>query len=213
MNESMAHPNRFLADLTQAMRLTAEAAHQSSLEQIATDARTYEERLRSGTTNEAMEMRSTAEADVAAIRKQSRIWVERARLQSDQRISRRRESLESDLQELTSAVDVEIDSVAARVSAFEKEVAEFFDQLLQGVDPAVFATMASQVPDPPVFGDLGPEGLLSILRARDERVEMASPAEPEPGPEAAPRAKEASDHWWMDSPSALAARMQARRSS
>lgn len=233
VNESMAHPNRFLADLTQAMRLTAETARQATLEQCVTDAKEYEDRLGARTADEAGKIRRAAEADVATIREQSRAQMELVRAETDHRVSRRREVLENALDEFTAAVDQEIEAVTERVSAFENEVTVFFERLLEDADPATFTRMASQLPEPPTFADLGPDGLADVLRARREAAEGAAPEVPliaaeEAAPEVplmaaeeaapeepqtpteahVPTAEQLPDHWWMDSPAALVARMQ-----
>ena len=204
------HPNRFLADLTQAMRLTAESARLASLDQCDADAKTYVEQLHARTEDEAENLRKSAESDVATIRERSKARVERVRVETEQRIARRRELLDQELQEYNSAIELEIETVQERVSAFETEVAQFFDQLLQGADPTVFATMAAQMPDPPAFAELDREALAYEFRAKREQAEQAERvAAGEAPPSAGSNGEKAEvlpDHWWMDSPAALVSR-------
>src|ERR1035437_5628305 len=135
VNETAArHPNRVLADLTQAMRSTAETARQATIEQCQADAKAYTEKLHARTDDEAASLRKAAEADVSAIRDWSKAEMERIRVETEQRISRRRELLEQELQEYNSAIELEIERVQQRVSGFEGEVAAFFEQLLQEAD-------------------------------------------------------------------------------
>ena len=177
MNETAArHPNRFLADLTQAMRSTAETARQATIEQCQADAKVYTEKLHARTDDEAASLRKAAEADVSAIRDWSKAEMERIRVETEQRISRRRELLEQELQEYNAAIELEIERVQKRVSNFEEEVASFFEQLLQEADPTVFASMAAQMPDPPSFENGGERGNISSdMRARREQI-MQAPA-------------------------------------
>jgi len=208
------HPTRFLADLTQAMRSTAEAARLSTIDQCRLDAQAYTEQVNARTKEDSEQFRKLAEADVATIREQSKARMELIRQETERRISRRRELLDRDLEEFNAAVEVEVESVQKRVEAFQSEVAEFFEQLLQGgADPTVFATMASQIPDPPAFDELDPKTLASDLRAKRQQAEQegkaiasgASPAAGSPG-----ETKEAlPDHWWLDSPAKLAERMHS----
>jgi hypothetical protein len=177
VNETTArHPNRFLADLTQAMRSTAETARQATIEQCQAEAKAYTEKLHARTDDEAASLRKAAEADVSAIRDWSKAEMERIRVETEQRISRRRELLEQELQEYNSAIELEIERVQSRVTGFEGEVANFFEQLMQEADPTVFASMAAQMPDPPAFeeGDRG--SLAPDLRARREQI-MRSPSD------------------------------------
>jgi hypothetical protein len=179
VNETAArHPNRFLADLTQAMRSTAETARQATIEQCQADAKTYTERLHARTDDEAASLRKAAEADVSAIRDWSKAEMERIRVETEQRISRRRELLEQELQEYNSAIELEIERVQKRVTNFEGEVASFFEQLLQEADPTVFASMAAQMPDPPTFDGSDRGNLSPDIRARREQIMRA----PEPTP-------------------------------
>jgi hypothetical protein len=173
VNETAAgHPSRFMADLTQAMRSTAETARQATIEQCQADAKAYVEKLHAKTDDEAASLRKAAEADVSAIRDWSKAEMERIRVETEQRISRRRELLEQELQEYNSAIELEIERVQGRVTNFEGEVANFFEQLLQEADPTVFASMAAQMPDPPSFdesaGSIAPD-----LKERREQIMRA----------------------------------------
>jgi hypothetical protein len=179
VNETAArHPNRFLADLTQAMRSTAETARQATIEQCQADAKTYTESLHTQTDDEAASLRKVAEADVSAIRDWSKAEMERIRVETEQRISRRRELLEQELQEYNSAIELEIERVQKRAANFEEEVANFFEKLLQEADPTVFASMAAQMPDPPQFDALDRGNLSPDTTARREQIMQA----PEPTP-------------------------------
>ena len=190
MNETAArHPNRFLADLTQAMRSTAETARQATIEQCQADAKAYTEKLHARTDDEAASLRKAAEADVSAIRDWSKAEMERIRVETEQRISRRRELLEQELQEYNSAIELEIERVQSRVTHFEGEVATFFEQLLQEADPTVFASMAAQMPDPPSFEDGGRGNVTPDLRERREQIMRSG----SPAAAAAPEAPQAAD--------------------
>jgi hypothetical protein len=115
--------------------------------------------------------------------------MERIRVETEQRISRRRELLEQELQEYNSAIELEIERVQKRVTAFEQEVASFFESLSQEADPTVFASMAAQMPDPPAFEESDRGSLAPDLRARREQIMRSS--EPIPAPEPAPVAEPA----------------------
>jgi len=171
VNDTAArHPNRFLADLTQAMRSTAETARQATIDQCQADAKTYVEKLHARTDDEAASLRKAAEADVSAIRDWSKAEVERIRVETEQRIARRRELLEQELQEYNSAIELEIERVQKRVSGFEEEVSQFFEQLLQEADPTIFASMAAQMPDPPSFAESDRGTLATEIKARREQI-------------------------------------------
>ena len=198
-------PTQFLADLAQAMRATAETARQATVEQCKSDANAYTEQLRAGTTGEIASLRTAASADNGAIREWSKVEAERIRIEMEERISHRHSQLEEELQEYSSAIEIELQRVGERVQAFEAEVAQFFERLLQGTDPASFATMASHLPVSPPFVDPDPGALVHDLRlSRSPAMQADSLSVPDQTPE------EVQDHWWMDSPAALAARVRAK---
>ena len=198
-------PTQFLADLAQAMRATAETARQATVEQCKSDADAYTEQLRAGTNGETASLRTASSADNGAIREWSKAEAERIRVEMEGRISRRQSQLEEELQEYNSAIDIELQRVGERVQAFEAEVAQFFERLLQGTDPASVAKMASQLPVSPGFGDPDPAALVHDLRmSRSPAVQADSLPVPDQTPEVV------ADHWWMDSPAALAARVHAK---
>jgi hypothetical protein len=208
VNESAApHPNRFLADLTTAMRATAETARQATLEQCKADATAYVDQLHARTEDETKDLRKAADEDVATIRERSKARIERIRAETEARIASRRELLEQELQEYNAAIQLEIERVQERVSAFEAEISLFFEQLLQGGDPTTFAAMASQAPDPPMFNELDRQALASELRAKREAA--ARGAEGDAATEGSNGQKEElPDFWWLDSPAKLATQAQ-----
>ena len=201
MSESTAqHPNRFLADLTQAMRATAESARLENEEQGRDNARVYIEQLRAKTLVEADNLRMATEDDVATIEQRSKAQMDRVRQETEDRIARRRELLDQELQEYGAAIELEIERVQARVEAYREQVATFFEQLLQSSDPSLLATMASEMPEPPPFVELDRETLAQELRASCQQVDGGNHTEAAAAE--APK-EDLPDHWWLDSPSKL----------
>jgi hypothetical protein len=188
-------PTRFLADLAQAMRGTAETALQATVEQCKSDAITYTEEVRAGTNGGIASLRAAASADNGAIREWSKAEMERIRVETEQRIARRYSQLEEELQECNYAIEIELQRIGERVRTFEAEVGQFFERFLQGTDPASFAAMASQLPASPAFGDPNPAALIHDLRLSRSQTMRANPKRvPGQTPGAAP------DRWWTDSP-------------
>lgn len=207
MTESAAnHPNRFLADLTQAMRSTAELAKLSTLEQGRDNARVYVEQMRARSLLDAEELRKAAEGDVATIRDRSKAQVDRVRKETEERIGRRRELLDQELQDYTAAVSLEFERTNARVEAYKTEVDRFFEKILEGDDPSLLASMASQMPEPPPFVELDREALARELRAERQMAEAAERGETAPADAPDAPKEKLPDHWWLDSPGKLSAR-------
>jgi hypothetical protein len=200
-----SRPTKFQADLAQAMRATVATARQATVEQCDSDAKAYTEQLRAGMNGETASLRTAASADYGTIRERSKLEAERIRVETEERISRRHSQLERELQEHSSAVEIELQRVAERVQGFEAEVAQFFERLLQGNDPASLAALASQLPVAPAFVDPDPAALAHDLRLGGSSAMQADSLPiPDQTREVVP------DHWWMDSPTALAARAHAK---
>jgi ABC-type transporter Mla subunit MlaD len=196
-------PNRLLAELTSVMRATAQTSRQAALDQCRADAKAYVELLRARIASGGEDLNRVVEDDVKIVEKQSKSSVERVRAEAEQRISRRREILEQEVQEYRAAVDEEVERVKQRVSAFEKEISDFFEQL-EGVDPATFATMAQRIPGPPSFADLDMDALGDRIRKRHEPPAPGTEPRTE-GAEESAGSEELPPGWWLDSPARLAA--------
>ena len=181
MNEtSERHRNRFMADLTQAMRSTAETARQGAIDQCETDAKSYEEQLLAGSDHQTVSLRNAAEADVSSINDWAASEMERIRVETERRIARRRELLEQELQDHAASTQVEIAGVRKQVSDYEAQVSAFFERLLQESDPTVFAAMAAQMPDPPLFGGVDQGGVAPDLPGQpQETTQSGVEASPE----------------------------------
>lgn len=193
-------PQQFLADLTQAMSATADTARLATIDQCRTDAEAHLEQLRSGQEADAVAMREAAEADVTAIREWSKAEMDRTRAETEERIALRRRQLEGELEEYDSAIETELHRVDQQIEAWEADLAVFFERLLQDSNPATVAAMAAQMPDPPAFDEPDPGSIVRSIRAANGE----SPADGGPdGQEGLP------DHWWMESPAALAARARS----
>jgi hypothetical protein len=166
-------PKQFLADLVQAMGAAARAAQQETLDQCRADAMAYTEHLRAGTSGGSGDLHKTAVADVRTIREQAKIAEERVLIVTEQRIARRYQRLEDELQEYRGAIETEAQSVGERLQAFEAEVNQVFEQLVQGTDPLSFVKIAARMPSPPTFADPDPEAIVRGLRQRQTQSRRA----------------------------------------
>jgi hypothetical protein len=178
------------------MRSTSQMARQASLAECKSAAAALVEQLQARHGIE--DLRATTDADIATIRLQSRAQVEAVRAETQRRSAERRDTLEQELEELDASVGREEAAVQQRVTAFEGEIARFFERLMEGSDPTAFARMASQIPDSPTFDRatltaVAPVGSDAIAGNGSGHEAASSKATPETPP----------DHWWLDSPSAI----------
>ena len=183
-------PKQFLADLVQAMGEAARTAQQATLDQCHSDATDCTERLRASTSGGSGDLHRAAVADVRTIREQAKAAEERVRIVTEQRIARRYQRLEDELQEYQAAIETEAQNVGGWLQAFEAEVAQVFEQLMQGTDPLSFVKIAARMPSPPAFADPDPEAIVRGLRQRQtqaRRAESLDRSRLDPGMGFAPR--------------------------
>ncbi len=150
-------PNKFMADLTKAMQAAAETAREDTLGRFNAEAKSYIEGIHAASASEATDLRKRADDDIAGIRDWSKAEIARIREETDERISHRKTTLESEIEEHAAFIETRIERVQARVSAFEAEMAKFFERLLAEDDPTRFASMAESLPEPPPFDGPSPE--------------------------------------------------------
>jgi hypothetical protein len=207
VSETLASgPRQFLADLAAAMRAAAEAGRETTIEQCHVGADAYVQHLREEATSGQAALKEVSAEDIALLRDRSRAQAQLVREESERRIRRRRELLDATLAEYSQAAQAELQRVEKHLADWEAELGKFYDQLAEQTDPTIFASFAATMPTPPDFADPDPAQLVRELRGAGE---PAKPVE-EPIAEEHPAGPETTsalpDHWWLDSPVALAGR-------
>ncbi len=155
---------KFLADLTKAMQATAEAARDETLERFTADAKAATERVQAEAAEEITELRRSADEDVAAIREWSKGEIARIREETETRINARKSYLEGELEEHASVIEHRVELISGSVATFETEMAAFCERLFAEGDPATFAAMAEQLPEPPSLNGpfIEPQALIGV---------------------------------------------------
>jgi hypothetical protein len=144
-------PAKFLADLTKAMQVAAQAERAETLSQYQAESKAFIEQIRAGSSGRAADLRKRADEDIAAIREWSKAEMARIREETDSQISVRKTDLEAQLKRHEAHIEHEVELVQGRIDAYEDEMAAFFEQLKGIDDPTVFAAMAANLPEPPPF--------------------------------------------------------------
>ncbi|MFL5756539.1 MAG: hypothetical protein ACJ77N_09595 [Chloroflexota bacterium] len=169
---SARKPTKFLADLSRAMQTAAEAAREQTLGQFQVDAKAFVELIHERTATEADALRKRADSDIAAIRDWSKAEIARIREETEQKITTRKTDLQAEIELHAARIERQIEHVQSAVAEFEGEMAAFFERLLGEDDPARFAAMAENLPEPPSFEDVAPEAFepsWSAVTQADER--------------------------------------------
>jgi hypothetical protein len=167
---ALRRTNKFLADLTKAMQVAAESAREETLGRLQAEAKTSVEQIHERSATEAADLRRQADDDVASVREWSKTEIARIREETDQRIAQRKATLEQEIEEHVAYIERRMEKVQGRVTAFEAEMATFFERLLAEEDPTRFAAMAENLPEPPPFAD----DVLTSTPAAEARHEPAA---------------------------------------
>jgi hypothetical protein len=146
--------SKFLADLTKAMQAAAEESRALAVAQFEVEAKAYIEEIRNRSSGVAAGLRRAADDDVQAVREWSKAEIARIREETEIRITARKGQLEQEIEGHTARIEREVAQVQGRVTAFEGEMATFFERLLSEDDPTRFATMAERLPEPPTFEEM-----------------------------------------------------------
>ena len=177
--KASAKPTKFLADLTKAMQAAAESAREQTLTQFQADAKTFIELIHERTASESAALKSQADTDIDGIRAWSKAEIARIREETEAKITARKTSLEGELEDHAARIERQIDLVHGSVGAFEREMAQFFEELLEESDPARFASLAETMPEPPSFEDILPEAFESVELAAAYETSTSAPAQAE----------------------------------
>lgn len=200
-------PSQFMHDLTKAMLAAAESQRTMTLSQLQADSKAYTEEIHGRSAGLASDLRKRADDDVAGIRDWQKAEIARIKEETDQRISGRKGELETQLETHAAVIEQAIDKVQSQVSAFETEMARFFELLVVEQDPTRFAAMAENLPEPPPFEGLA-IGVEEIMTQAAAAVAvLAAPAKPEA--EAPVEAEAVAETPEAEAPSAVAETVEA----
>jgi hypothetical protein len=170
--------NKFMADLTKAMQVAAEAARADTFERFSAEAKAHIESIHASTADASTELRKKADDDIAAIREWSKTEIARIREETDERVTHRKEVLEREIEAHAAEIEARIERVQARVASFEVAMAGFFERLLAESDPTRFAAMAETLPEPPPFD--ADAAWAETSDAQDTPAAVESPVEEDP---------------------------------
>jgi hypothetical protein len=144
-------PSKLMADLSAAIRSTAEAARDQALGQVDAEARQVVQTIREASTQGATELRQQSDEDIAGIRDWSKAEIARIREETDQKITNRKAALEDELADHAASVDHRVEDVEGEVTRYQADMDAYLESLRNEDDPARLATLAESMPDSPSF--------------------------------------------------------------
>jgi hypothetical protein len=151
-------PSKLMADLSAAIRATAESARDAALVQVDTDVAAVIEAIRVGSKEGEDTLRTRSEEDIAAIKEWSRAEIARIKEETEHRIEGRKISLDQELQAHAAAIEARVGDVEGTAAAYRSQMEAYSERMSREDDPARLATMAESMPEAPAlepFADLG----------------------------------------------------------
>jgi hypothetical protein len=141
--------NRFQPILLRAMRAAAEDSRNAMVSACQEEATAAVTGLHARSATDSEALRRVAGIEIADISESAKAEIARISAEADQAVTDRRARLSQSLEEGATRVELEIDAVRSRVAAFEADMVVFFGRLESVVDPAQFAALTAQMPEPP----------------------------------------------------------------
>lgn len=175
--------NRLIAELTNAMRVAAEAARETTLSQYRAEGKAFVERVQAEASERVGDYKRQADADIASIRDWSKAEAARIREETERKIADRKSRLGTELDEHAARIEREVRRVEARIAGFEEDMSRFFEELLGEEDPSRFGALAASLPEPPTFesvlaeAEAAEDAEATAEIAAGERVETTGEAE------------------------------------
>ena len=176
----------FLDELAQAMQAAAERERERMSTEVDGIAEAHVEKVRTRGTAEAEELRKLAEDDITGIHAWTKAETARIREEAERRIGVRREELDGYLVRHTALIDGEVGQIGGAVEDYHHELDAFFDRLSAETNPAEFARLADDLPEPPDLARVGADARAAAV------AELAREEDP---PEPIDLAAKRDDHW------------------
>ena len=142
-------PSKLMADLSAAIRATAEAATEQALTQVDADVAQVVEAIRAGSKEGSDALRKQSDEDIIAIKDWSRAEIARIKEETDGKIDVRKSTLTAELEAHAAAIEARVGEVAGTADTYRAEMAAYASRLGDEDDPALLATMAESMPDAP----------------------------------------------------------------
>ena len=173
-NDGRPDPTRgFLAELAHAMRGAAERERERISAEVDASAEGQVEKVRMRAATEAAELRLLAEQDIDGIHAWSKEETIRIQQETERRIGTRREELQGYLIRHATIIDGEVGHIEGAVRDYRTQLDQFFEHLAAEDDPAGFARLADQMPEPPDLGEVGGAARAEAVAAMAEEQDAA----------------------------------------
>lgn len=166
-------PRGFLAELTHAMRGAAQRERERITAEVNSATEAHVEKVRTRAATEAAELRRLAEDDIDGVHAWAKEETIRIQMETERRIGTRREELQGYLIRHAAIIDGEVGHVEGAVRDYRSQLDRFFEQLESEEDPAAFARLADEMPEPPDLGKVGGAARAEAVAALAEEQHVA----------------------------------------
>jgi hypothetical protein len=162
----------FLHEIARQMQVAVDRERARMAADTANSLEEHVRKVRVRAAAEAEELRRLAEEDVGRIHEWSAAEGERLRLETEGRISARREDLERHLRLHDDLIEREISGTSEAVEEYQTQLDRFVDRLAGEREPTEIAQLASQLPEPPRVEEIASTARAAAI-AQISRMEAA----------------------------------------
>jgi hypothetical protein len=172
-------PSKLMADLSAAIRATAETAREQALAQVDADVTQVVEAIRGGAKEGEDALRKQSDLDIVAIKDWSREEIARIKAETESKIGDRRGQLNAELDAHAAAIEDRVKEVEGTADDYRSAIAVYAARLEDEDDPSLLATMAESMPEAPSLESLADLGDLqwSVPDPEPEAVFEPEPVE------------------------------------
>ncbi len=147
-------PSKLMAELSAAIRATAETARAQALSQLESDVASVVEQIRVGAKEGESDLRVRADEDIARIKDWSRSEIARIKAETEHKVDARKLGLDEELAAHAAAIEHRVGEVEGTATAYRTEMDAYAERLGEEDDPARLATMAESMPEAPALDAL-----------------------------------------------------------
>ncbi len=142
-------PSKLMADLSAAIRATADAARIEVLADNDADVAAVVAEIRATSKEGEIVLKHRADEDVAEIRDWSKAEIARIKEETEARIEARKAQLGDEIAAHAAAIETRVGAVESLAASYRNEMEAYAERLAQEDDPSRLATMAESMPDAP----------------------------------------------------------------
>jgi hypothetical protein len=168
-------PSKLMADLSAAIRATAQAARDEALAKVDADVTSVVAEIRASSKLGEASLKQASDDEIVQIREWSKAEIARIKEETEGRIEARKTLLGEEVAAHAEQIERRVGGVEALAASYRDDLVSYTDRLVREDDPSRLATMAESMPEPPDFGDAEPAAAAHVAPVDPIAEDVAEP--------------------------------------